>query len=178
MYLFRPPFPLAVMPGSEPKLRNSGSCLVKLLSLASFYDLPLLSDDHKGRRPVRRSLPGVGCHSPGQGRRRRPGQLREAIELYLETGACPRQPDAHALCDYRLAARSSTYAFTVSKASAEFVNRLRANADSVSRKNASRSSSSANSIATPRSLSGASVGIARNSLTLSPRSPGNVAQPS
>ncbi len=24
---------------------------------------------------------------------------REAIELYLETGACPRQPDAHALCD-------------------------------------------------------------------------------
>src|SRR6266566_3015029 len=93
-------------------------------------------------------------------------------------GACPRQPDAHALCDYRLATRSSTYAFTVSKASAEFVNRLRANADSVSRKNASRSSSSANSIATPRSLSGASVGIARNSLTLSPRSPGNVAQPS
>jgi hypothetical protein len=104
--------------------------------------------------------------------------LPEAIELYLETWACPRPPDAHALCDYRLAARSSTYAFTVSKASAEFVNRLRANADSVSHKNASRWSSSANSIATPRSLSGASVGIARNSLTLSPRSPGNVAQPS
>src|SRR5207244_2597502 len=75
------------------------------------------------------------------------------------------------------AARSMTQAFTVSNASAEFVKRRAANAASISRKNVSRSSSLANSIATPRSLSGASVGVARNSLTLNPRSPGSVAQP-
>src|SRR5262249_6847355 len=40
-----------------------------------------------------------------------------------------------------------------------------------------RCASLANSIATPRSLSGASVGVARNSLTLKPRKPGKVVQP-
>jgi predicted RNA binding protein YcfA (HicA-like mRNA interferase family) len=78
---------------------------------------------------------------------------------------------------YRFAACSMTYAFTVSNASAAFVNRRAANASSISRKKLSRSASLANSTATPRSLSGVPVGVARKPLTLNPRSPGSVAHP-
>src|SRR5437879_217541 len=76
-----------------------------------------------------------------------------------------------------LTTRSIAQAFTVSNASAEFVKRRAANAASISRKNVSRSASLANSIATPRSFSGASVGVARNSLTLIPPRPGTSAHP-
>src|ERR1700741_1302894 len=74
-------------------------------------------------------------------------------------------------------AYSRAYAFTVSKASAVFVNRRDEKSASMRRKNASRSASSRNSIITPRSLSGVFVGVARNSLTPNPRSPGNVFHP-
>lgn len=70
------------------------------------------------------------------------------------------------------------YALTVSKASAAFVKRLAAKCSSARRRNSSRSASLANSIATPRFVSGASVGVARKSLQLNPRRPGNVVHPS
>src|SRR5208283_673480 len=63
------------------------------------------------------------------------------------------------------AACSSAQAFTLSNASAAFVNRRSTNSASINRKNESRSASSAKPIATPFSLSGASVNVARNSLT-------------
>jgi hypothetical protein len=78
----------------------------------------------------------------------------------------------------QFAPRESTYALTVSKASAAFVNRLAAKYSSACRKKKSRSASVANSIATPLTLSGESVGVVRKSLHLNPRSPGNVAHPS
>jgi len=104
---------------------------------------------------------------------------QEAFRIELEDShwrsTCTRHQTRRPLV---LAARSNTYAFTVSNASAAFVNRRDANAASIPRKNSSRSSSVVNSIATPRSLSGASVGVTRNSPTLNPRSPGNVVHPS
>src|SRR5260370_10152674 len=82
-------------------------------------------------------------------------------------------------CHYSkcLAACSSTYAFTVSKASAEFVNRRDAKYSSSCRKNASRSASFPHSMPTPCSLSGSAAVCARQPLTLSPFSPGSVAHP-
>src|SRR6266849_7153267 len=77
-----------------------------------------------------------------------------------------------------LATRSDAQAFTVSKASAALVNRRAAKCFSIFRKNSSRSASVANSTATPRSLSGVVVRVARKSLQEIPRSPGNVVQPS
>ena len=68
-------------------------------------------------------------------------------------------------------------AFTVSKASAALVKRRGPNSASIRRKKSSRSASFANSTATPRFVSGASVGTARKSLQLNPRKPGNVVQP-
>jgi hypothetical protein len=68
------------------------------------------------------------------------------------------------------------YAFTVSNASDALVNRRAAKFFSASANSASRAASLANETATPRSLSGVAVGVARNSLQLSPRSPGNVVQ--
>ena len=88
----------------------------------------------------------------------------------------PRGPEDRG---YRfLLFRSSTYAFTVSKASAAFINRFVAKYSSACRTKASRSASLANSTATPPALSGVTVGAARNSLQLNPRSPGKVAHPS
>src|SRR5271163_4077704 len=77
----------------------------------------------------------------------------------------------------RLSTWSNTKAFTESKASAAFVKRRDPKCSSSCFKKLSRSASPANSTATPRVLSGEIVGIARNSLTLNPRSPGNVVQP-
>jgi len=79
---------------------------------------------------------------------------------------------------YRLCFHPTANAFTQSNASAALVNRRVANSASMSRKNESRSASLAKPIATPFSLSGAAVAVTRNSLTLSPRNPGNVVQPS
>src|SRR6266849_4338856 len=79
---------------------------------------------------------------------------------------------------YWFAVSASTYAFTVSKASAALVKRCAAKCTSSCRNKFSRAASFAKSTATPPSLSGVSVGVARKSLHLSPRSPGNVAQPS
>lgn len=98
------------------------------------------------------------------------------LDEFLETNV--RAQHAALTCNaYRFAAYSSTYAFTVSNASAEFVNRLEAKCSSICRTNKSRSVSLANSTATPLSLSGPVVGTARNSLQLNPCSPGNVVQP-
>src|SRR4029453_17091569 len=73
---------------------------------------------------------------------------------------------------------STIQAFTESNASAVFVNRRAVNSASAFFKKASRSRSLRNSTATPCWLSGAPVGVARNSLTVNPLSPGNVVQPS
>ena len=83
-----------------------------------------------------------------------------------------QNPDhsVHGLC-------LSTYAFTVSNASAAFVKRRTANSASSCLKNSLRSALLANSTATPLTESGASVPTARNSEQLNPRKPGRVAQP-
>jgi predicted RNA binding protein YcfA (HicA-like mRNA interferase family) len=75
-----------------------------------------------------------------------------------------------------LAEREITKSLTESNAAAVFRNRCGPNFASSCASRASRSASFAHSTATPRSLSGAAVGVARNSEHDNPRSPGNVVQ--
>src|ERR1700691_1296799 len=69
---------------------------------------------------------------------------------------------------------SSTYALTVSNAVALFEKRCEPKCDSSSLSNAAHSASLVHAKATPCSLFGVSVGVARKSEQLIPRSPGNI----
>ena len=78
-------------------------------------------------------------------------------------------------CAYAFAlVRSSTYVFTVSNAVALFEKRCGPKCVSSSLSRASHSACVAHSKATPCSLFGASVGVARKSEQLIPRRPGNI----
>src|SRR5579859_1336288 len=105
--------------------------------------------------------------------------LHEAFRVVLEDShglfACIGHKTGPPLL---LPACSNAQPLTESKASAALVKRRGSKCSSSFFKKASRSKSLANSIATPRSLSGVEVGVARNLLQLNPRSPGNVVQPS
>src|SRR5262245_19961950 len=106
-----------------------------------------------------RHVPSDGDRVPSPSRNVRSAQKPVATQKSQDRACCKAQ------------------ALTESNASAALLKRRAANSASAARRNRSRSSGPVKLTATPRALSGASVGVARNSLTASPQSPGNVVQP-